>query len=148
MRKSFFLNALAVIVFGVSAFCTSVSGQGQKPAVENVPPIVVDGLDALRQFGPDEAAKAWSKGSRWEGSSDHGLANTLRLMQESFGAFRSSEILSVRPLSGNTRIIYLTLNYEKEPRFAKFLIYHTAHSWIMLSYYLDGNADWLQAELK
>jgi len=146
MRKSFFFNALMGIVFGLLAFSAPVSGQGQRSPVENVPPVVIDGLDALRQFGPDEAAKAWSKGSRWEGNSDHSLANKLRSMQESLGAYRSFEILSARPLSANTRVIYLTLNYEKEPRFAKLLVYHTAHSWIMLSYYLDGNADWFQAE--
>ncbi len=148
MRKSCFLIGFLWILLGATAFSVDASGQGSKPSAESVPPVVMDGLDALRQFGPDEAAKAWSKGSSWEGNADRSFANKLRSMQESLGAYRSFEILSVRPLSATTRIVYLTLNYDKEPRFAKFLVYHTAHSWILLGYYLDGNADWFQAELR
>jgi hypothetical protein len=148
MRKSCFLIGFLWILIGATAFSVAASGQGPKPSSESVPPVILEGLDALRQFGPDEAAKAWSKGSSWEGSTDRTLAGSLRSNQEFLGTYRSFEILSVRPLSATTRVVYLTLNYDKEPRFAKFLVYNTAHSWILLNFKVDGDAGWMQAELK
>jgi hypothetical protein len=147
MRKSYFLIGFLGIVLVASSFAAA-SGQAQKSSSESVPSVVMDGLDALRQSGTEEAAKVWSKGSSWEGSTDRTLAGTLRAMQEYLGAYRSSEILSVRPLSATTRIVYLTLNFDKEPRFGRFVVYRSGHGWILLSYKLDGDADWLRAELR
>ena len=148
MRKSLLLIGFIGVLLGASTFNVAASGQAQKPSADSVPPVVLEGLDALRQFGPDEAAKAWSKGSGWEGSTDRNLAGTLHFMQDSLGPYRSSEILNVRQLSSNTRIVYLTLNYDKEPRFARFIVYRSVRGWILLSYKVDGDADWLRAELR
>jgi len=148
MRKRHFILGLLAVCLGVSVVGNNAFGQDQKPAAESVPPIVFEGLDALRQFGPDDADKVWSKGSSWEGSSDRSLASALKTSQEILGAYRSFEILSVRPVSSTTRIVYLTLNYEKGPRFARFDLYQTGHGWILLHCRVDGDADWLRAELR
>ena len=147
MQRSLSVIGLFGILLGASVFNLAASGQAQRPAADSVPPIILNGLDALRQFGPDEAGKIMAKESSPVRSADS-ISNDLRSLQQYLGAFRSYEILSVRPISANTRIVYLTLNYEKEPRFARFDAYLTKNGWVLLWYKLDGDANWLRAELR
>jgi hypothetical protein len=148
MRKSFVLIGFLGVLLSAPTFNVAASGQAQKPSADNVPSIVIDGLDALRQFGPDEAAKVWAKGSSWEGTLDKGAAADFRNMQQSLGAYKSFEILSVKSLSATLRIVYVTFNFEKEPRFGRFIAYRTARSWILLNYKVDGDVEWYRAELR
>jgi hypothetical protein len=112
-----------------------ISDPPQKPVAEDVPPIIVSGLETYKDKGPDEAVRAWIKGSPLEGSKDAlSQGNLLRQIQDFYGSYQGFDVISTRTLSATTRIVYMTLNFEKGPLFAKFVVYRTAQGWILTSF--------------
>jgi hypothetical protein len=96
---------------------------------------MLSGLEAYKADGPDAAIKAWVKGGPLEGSKDAlSQANVLRQIQDYYGTYKAFDLIRSRNLSPTTRVIYLTLDYEKGPLFAKFVIYRTEQSWILTSF--------------
>jgi hypothetical protein len=123
------------VAFGLSllTFGQYVGAQAQEHS--EVPKIVLSGLDAYKAEGPEAAVKAWLKGSPLEGSKEAlGQANVLRQIEEFYGAYKAFDFIRSRNLSPTTRIIYLTLDYEKGPLFAKFVTYRTEQGWILPSF--------------
>jgi len=115
------------------AFGQCVGTSAKEPV--DVPKIILSGLEAYKAEGPEAAIKAWLKGSPIEGSKDAlTQANNLRQVQDYYGAYKAFDTISSRDLSPTTRIVYLTLNYEKGPLFAKFLVYRTEQGWILVSF--------------
>jgi hypothetical protein len=108
------------------------SGSKEKGVGEGLPPIVVLGLEAYKSSGPEEAVRAWTKGSAIDGSKDAiSQANLLRQIQEFYGAYRAFEIVSTTDLSPKTRVVYLVLDFEKGPLFAKFVVYRSGQGWVL-----------------
>ena len=115
------------------AFSQCVRTNAQEPV--EVPKIILSGLEAYKAEGPEAAIKAWLKGSPIEGSKDAlTQANNLHQIQDYYGAYKTFDTIRSRNLSPNTRIIYLILNYEKGPLFAKFVAYRTEQGWILVSF--------------
>lgn len=109
-------------------------GAGAQEPVE-VPKIILSGLEAYKAEGPEAAIKAWLKGSPLEGSKDAlTQANNLHQIQDYYGAYKAFDPIRSRSLSPTTRIIYLTMDYEKGPLFAKFVAYRTEQGWILTSF--------------
>lgn len=103
--------------------------QDPSPAV---PPIITAGLDAYRNVGIDQAFRAWLRNSplHW----DPAMAAPLHQAQDAFGTFESWEVIGVRGLSPRTRIVYLVLDYQSGPEFAKFVAYQAGEpGWIVTS---------------
>jgi len=101
----------------------------------DVPPIIVAGMDAYKSKGPDEAVKAWIKGSPIDGSKEAmSQANNLRQVQDFYGSFLSFDVVSTREISPSVHILYLVLNYEKGPLFAKYILYRSGTEWILTSF--------------
>ena len=72
------------------------------------------------------------KGSGIDGSKDAlNQANVLRQVQDYYGAYQAFEVVSTKDLSPKTRVIYLVLDFEKGPLFAKFVVYRSDQSWIL-----------------
>jgi hypothetical protein len=108
------------------------SSSKEKGASEGLPPIVVLGLEAYKSNGPEEAVRTWIKGSGIDGSKEAlSQANVLLQVQEFYGAYRAFEIVSTKDLSPKTRVIYLVLNFEKGPLFAKFVVYRSGQGWVL-----------------
>lgn len=106
-----------------------------QPASDEVPKILISGMEAYKNEGPEAAIKAWIKGSPIDGSRDAlSQANVLRQVQDFYGAYKSYELIKSRDLTPTTRILYFTLDYEKGPLFAKFLIYRTEQGWIVVNF--------------
>lgn len=133
MGRIFLMCAVLVGFPGLSSYCqTSTEAQ--------VPKIIDSGFDAYKATGPDDAIKAWLKGSPIEGSKDAmSQANVLRTVQEYYGAYRSWDFVSTRNLTPSTRILYLVIDYEKGPLFGKFVIYHADPGWIVTSFTFNTN---------
>ena len=101
----------------------------------DLPPILLSGLTAYKDKGPDEAVRAWIKGSPVDGNKDAlTQANILRQIQDYYGAYQTFEAISSKDISPKTRVYYLALDYEKGPLFAKFNIYRTEQGWILTSF--------------
>jgi len=106
-----------------------------QPPADELPPIIKSGLVAYKSEGPEAAIKAWLKGSPLEGNRDAlTQVNMLRQIQDYYGSYQSFDAISSHNLTPNTQIVYFAMNYEKGPVFGKFLIYHGADGWVMVSF--------------
>jgi hypothetical protein len=71
------------------------------------------------------------------------MATPLHAAQEEFGTFESWDVISARSLSPSTQIVYLVLNYQQGPAFAKFVVYQTEQQgWVVtnLKFSVDEEA--------
>jgi hypothetical protein len=136
------------LMFGQLASAAMPPDSGQKKAVGDIPPFLIGGMDAYKATGPDDAVKAWIKGSPVEGSKDAlSQANLLRQVQDFYGAYRNFDVVSARELSTSTRIIYVILNYDKGPLFAKFVIYRAEQGWILTSFNFNTKDEMIPSSL-
>lgn len=131
-KKSLCAAAIVLLVF---AFVPHISAGAPRPASDEVPRIIVSGLDAYKADGPESAIKAWLKGSSLEGSKDAmSQANVLRQIQDYYGAYKTFELIGVRNLSPGIRVIYVALDYDKGPLFGKFMVYKAETGWILVNF--------------
>lgn len=92
-------------------------------------------MDAYKDNGPDEAVRAWIKGSALEGSKEAlSQANILRQVQDYYGRFQGFETVNSREISPRTRVDYLVIDYDKGPLFAKFISYRTDGGWVLVNF--------------
>lgn len=132
--------ALVCLVSWVPASAQN-SAQVQKKTVENVPPILVAGLQAYKEKGPEEAIKAWLKGSPIEDDRD-ALSQALMLqrIQGFYGKYEDYDVIATRSLTPRMQTIYLVMNFEKGPLFGRFITYRTEQGWIMTSFNFNTNS--------
>jgi hypothetical protein len=124
--------ALGFFFISIAGF---IHADAQTRPNNDLPPVILSGLDAYKAEGPEAAIRAWIKGSPIEGSKDAlAQSNVLRQIQDFYGSYKSYDVISARILSPNIRILYLGLNYEKGPLFSKFIIFQTAQGWILTSF--------------
>ncbi len=130
--RSLFALSLGLLLFGFVLFSHRAAGQS---ASDDVPKIIVSGLDAYKSDGPEAAIKAWLKGSSLEGSKEAiSQANVLREVQDYYGAYKSFDRISTRTITPSIRVLYLSLNFEKGPLFAKFVVYRAESGWILVNF--------------
>ena len=129
MRKQLFFLCFCALILAPSVSAAQTSGP---VASESLPPIVVLGLEAYKTNGPEEAVRTWVKGSGIDGTKEAlSQANALLQAQEFYGSYRAFEIVSIKDLSPRTRVVYLVLDLEKGPLFAKFVVYRSGQAWIL-----------------
>jgi hypothetical protein len=107
----------------------------QSHANDEVPKIILSGLDAYKAEGAEAAITAWIKGGPMEGSRDAlSQANILKQVQDFYGPYKSFDLIRSRNLTTNVRVIYVVMNYEKGPLFSKFTVYQSAKGWILANF--------------
>jgi hypothetical protein len=130
MRKLVFLCSCALLLAPLTS-PAQASGSKEK-GIGELPRIVVSGLQAYKDQGPDEAVRAWIKGSGIDGSKEAlSQGNVLRQIQDYYGTYRTFEAVSTQDISPKVRVIYLVMDFEKGPVFAKFVAYRSEQGWIM-----------------
>lgn len=133
MHKRIFLLCSCALFFMPLTAVAQVLIKGG--TAEDLPPVIVSGLQAYKDKGPDEAVRLWIKDSPIDGSKEAlSQANNLRQVQDFYGAYQSFEVLSAYEIGHRTRIFYLALNFERGPLFAKFVVYQSNHRWILTSF--------------
>ena len=105
---------------------------------DSLPHIVASGLKAYRDGGPDEAITAWIRGSAVDGSSQ---ANLLHQIQADYGPYRTFDLIGTRQFGSRTQIVYLTLDFDKGPVFAKFVVYKSEQGPILASFNFSTKDD-------
>ena len=128
-NSSLFLCLCLLASMSLSSGAQSVAST---QAGGKVPSIIMSGLTELQNHGPDDAEKAWYKGSRWETAGDDSAAKQLRWYQEQDGQLQGFDVITVQDITPRTRVVYVALNYERGPEFAKFVVYRTGNGWILL----------------
>ncbi|MFZ5877218.1 MAG: hypothetical protein ACOYXU_12540 [Nitrospirota bacterium] len=103
-----------------------------------LPTPITTGLADYAFQGADAAVKAWAKGSAREGSPETSIqVNYLKHVEAMYGKFQSYHLVQVHALSPLTLIVYLTINYEKGPLFARFLSYRIRNDWVLPEFSFD-----------
>jgi hypothetical protein len=103
-----------------------------------LPPFIVTGMNAYKSVGPEAAVKAWVEDSALANSKDAlDQAGYLHQTQELYGPFQNYALISTRVITPRTRVVYVVMEYEKGPLFAKFVVYRSAQRWLLTS--LDLN---------
>jgi hypothetical protein len=132
--------------FVIALFCVTLAGVSSLSAQNNVadeahhhfdvPHLIIDGLIAYHDKGPDEAVRTWIKDSPIDGSKDAlNQANNLRQVQSHYGVFRSFEVIGLQDLSQRVRTVYVVLNYDKGPLFGRFMLYRSVdQDWLLTSF--------------
>lgn len=105
-----------------------------------IPKILATGFDSYKSAGLDEAVRVWLRGSPLEGTQEAASQESvLHATQAAYGPYRGFDLASVRQVSPSTRIVYLTIDYEKGPLFAKFVMFHAEPGWIVTSLLFNTN---------
>lgn len=133
MKISAILLSLCLLAF------MPVSTRAQNPAARQqnfgeIPPIIFEGLHQLADQKPEDAERAWFRGSPHESQPASG---ELRSLLDTCGKFQGFDLINVQDLTPRLRIIYLALNFEKQPKIVKFVVYKTLDGWILLSRKID-----------
>jgi hypothetical protein len=139
MRKGLIPIVLGVLLLNI---IERVPLAAQSHPTDDIPKIILTGLDAYKAEGAEAAIAAWIKGGPIDGSKDAlTQANTLRQVQDYYGSYKTFDVIHTRIITPNTHIIYMTLNYEKGPLFTKFVAYQTAQGWILTSFTFNTKED-------
>jgi hypothetical protein len=130
---------LLLVLFAAHALAQYPDDPPRHNPALNLPPVMVSGLDGYKTKGAEEAVRLWVKDSPLEGSNDNATQVTvLRQAEQAYGAYQWYELIQTREVSPRTMVIYLVLDYEHGPLFARFTLYHSNHRWIMT--YFDLNS--------
>lgn len=103
-----------------------------EPAAEKIPPFIFEGLHQLAGQHPEEAEKAWARGTVLPEQATY--ANQLRSMMLSGGAYQHSDVVSVQDITPRLRVIYLVMNFERLPNIARFLVYKSTDGWVLIDH--------------
>lgn len=142
MRKSAFFFCSFVFVFGQLTSAAQSADSIKKPNVGEIAPIIISGLEAYKAKGPEEAVRAWIKGSPIDESKDAlSQSNYLRQVQDYYGAYQTFDIVSTHDITSRVRMVYLVLNYEKGPLFVRFMVYRSDKTWILTNFKFNTQED-------
>ena len=120
------------LVFGLLTPAV-LTAQSRPPG--EIPPIIAAGMQAYKDSGPEAAVRAWIKGSPIDGSKEAlSQANNLRQVQDFYGNYQGFEVVSREDLGSRSRIVYLVMDFDKGPLFAKFVIYRSELGWILTNF--------------
>ena len=143
------MRKIAVVCFCVVALSQmAFAAAPDKAKGDDLPPIIASGLQAYKEKGAEEAVKAWIKGSAIDGSKEAlSQASNLQQIQVFYGAYQGFEVAGSRDISPKVRILYLIVDFEKGPLFAKFVVYRAEQGWILTNFNFNTKEDLLPSPL-
>jgi hypothetical protein len=134
------MRPLAALLVSCALLITP-SAQSQKSTINpEIPTVINLGMEAYRQSGAGEAIKAWLKDSPLQSTRDTlKEVNNLHSVESYYGAFQYFDVISVKDLSPRVKVVFVAMNYDKGPLFARFVAYRAQGEWILTSF--DFNTD-------
>lgn len=109
---------------------------------EAVPDIVRAGLEAYKNGSAPAAIQAWVKGGPLDGSATASTdVRALDEIQQSYGGYRSFEVIHANDITHRIRVIYLALYFERGPVFSRFIIYRTGATWVVTNFRFSTDAE-------
>lgn len=133
--SSGFAFILMVVLLALSSMLFA-AGRDRGEEKLGFPTIVLAGLNDYSLKGADGAMKSWTKGGILEGSKE--AAAQLALLKEIeslYGNFSSGHLIETHALTARTHLVYVTLNYDRGPAFARFVAFKEAakvkEDWIL-----------------
>jgi hypothetical protein len=115
---------MLIVLFTVLSSMLFAAGRDRGEEKLGMPSIVLAGLNDYSFKGADGAIKSWTKGGVLEGSKE--AAAQLALLKEIeslYGTFSSGHLIETHALTPRAQLVYVTLNYDRGPAFARFVAY-------------------------
>jgi hypothetical protein len=137
MRNTAIVLSLCLFALSPSSSIAQAPSS-HEPETAQIPPIIFEGLHQLGDQKPEEAEKAWFRGSPFEGQP---VSSELRSILETCGKYQNFDAVSVQDLTPRLRVIYLALNFEKQRKIVKFVVYKTPDGWILLQRKIGVNEE-------
>jgi len=105
------------------------------PAPATATDVVLSGLTAYQEKGAAEAITAWLKGSAMEGSKEAlSQASQFERIETFYGKLTGWEVLREQPIAATSTLLFVSMNYEKGPIFARFHLYRGAAGWMIANF--------------
>jgi hypothetical protein len=144
--KTMFLSLLLFCLLSLaSASLRAASGPGG-PA----PAIVEKGLRLLKTAGPAAAFEGWREGGALEG--DPKGADDLARFKELIKPlrnYRSFEVVEAKDIGRSSRLIFVTMSFDRGVLFGKFLVWRSERDWVVQRLEFDTKPEtlmpWLAA---
>jgi hypothetical protein len=113
-----------IVLFTALSSMLFAAGRDRGEEKLGMPSIVLAGLNDYSFKGADGAIKTWTKGGVLERSEE--VAAQLALLKEIeslYGTFSSGHLIETHALTPRAQLVYVTLNYDRGPAFARFVAY-------------------------
>ena len=96
-------------------------------------PVIQRGFNAWERVGDAGVAlNEWKKGGLMERSSKIGLeAAYFQRMGPTLGKYQSFDMISAKPVSKSSEVVYLSVNFEHGVVFGRFLLYRSDKGWVV-----------------
>ena len=121
--------------FGALAIAAALAVSGSATAADSdfagyskgalvIPRIIVDGIEKYNFSGAEEGVNIWLQyGGAQVRAKATLYADALRNAETLYGKFVGYHLVAIKPLSPSSALVYLVLNYERGPMFARYLVY-------------------------
>jgi hypothetical protein len=115
----------------VSWFCLVKARAADPP--QTIPPVIEAGFASWSKGAAMETVfDLWQKGGLLEGDSKVSTqASYLRRVAGYAGAYRSHEVMQVKPISRTSEVLYLQLCFDRAAVYARFLLYRSDKDWVV-----------------
>jgi hypothetical protein len=131
-----------IFIYCLAGFSVAIMSVGPVVAADDLPGIVSAGLKEYKDKGPEAAIKAWIKGSAVETSIEaQSQANLFRQVESLYGKYIGNELVMIKEINKTSSMVYITLNYEKGPLFANFLVYKNGGNTILAMFNFNTKPD-------
>src|SRR5260221_6990819 len=98
----------------------------------SIPSVLQAGFVFLPKNQAELTVDTWRKGGVLEAGGQSRLAASTEYLKEAqrvLGNYKSYELVLTKGIGKSSKIVYLSINYERGAVFARFLVYRTEKDW-------------------
>ena len=120
------------LALGLAACWLGPLGQlGAADSGFGIPPVLQKGFNLYGSGGAEPAVLAWCEGGMLEGDNrGRELVPRLKAMTTSLGTYKGYEVVDAKWVGKSTRILYLTMLFERGAVYGRFLLYRAPKDWV------------------
>jgi hypothetical protein len=97
----------------------------------SIPSVIQAGFGFFTKGQVGPAIAAWQKGGLLAQYQSSSFFNYFTELQRAVGTYKSYELIQTKRLGSSSKIIYLSINYERAAIYARFLVYRTEQDWVV-----------------
>ena len=121
------ISVFCMITFILTA-CTVSAARDEN---NEIPEVVLAGLDAYGRRGPVAAVDEWIKRGPIPKESTRGIIEVFRDLQIRYGGYEGYELIDIEEITTVSKVVYIQMNFQNGPIFLKCFCYHNDVGWII-----------------
>jgi hypothetical protein len=128
MKKLYRVNVSALVLF----YFLANASVGKAQSNASMPDVIKKGLSLYEKGGVIVAFNSWQQGGMLEGDSTaNARLHSFTDMTAAIGNYKSSDVIRIKAISNQSRLVYFAMNFNRGVIYAKFLIYHAETEWVV-----------------